>query len=290
MSIERIVTHPGGAHRDEFLACSVLLALHPVPIFRREPEEEDLANAATCVVDVGHEHAPARHNFDHHQLPGDHVPTCSLSLILQHIGLYEDALKFCDWLEPAEWLDCRGPLATAEWMGVARDALGKLNSPMDVSLLRRFARCDRLEAGDALWEVMRMIGEDLVDYVKSLRERLDFIDAHGATWDVEAGGETFKVFFLPRTEPLPDEPSMGLGRYLESQGSRAEMAGLIYPDRRGDGYGLSRFNDDLRLDFTRIRGEHDVHFAHSRGFLAKVTSTEPARLKELMAAAWRPQR
>ena len=39
-----ILTHPGSAHKDELLACSVLLALHPVPIVRREPTPADLAS------------------------------------------------------------------------------------------------------------------------------------------------------------------------------------------------------------------------------------------------------
>lgn len=287
MSIEKILTHPGGAHKDEFLACSLLLALHPVPVVRREPERADLEDAATCVVDVGKEHAPARNNFDHHQFPREHPPTCSLSLVLQHLGLYEDALRFCDWLEPAEWLDCRGPVATAEWMGVKRDALSKLNSPIDVTLLRRFALADRLESGDPLWELMRMIGEDLLDYVKSLRERLQFIAAHAEVWEILAGAELFKVLFMPRTDPLPEEPSFALGRYIESHGWKDQISGLIYPDRRGPGYGLSRYNEDLRLDFTRVEHEPDVHFAHNRGFVAKVTATTPERLKELVAAAWK---
>jgi hypothetical protein len=286
MPVEKIVTHPGGAHRDEFLACSVLLALHPVQISRREPEAADLADAATCVIDVGHEHAPERHNFDHHQFPRDHTPSCSLSLVLQHLGLYEDALEFCSWLEPAEWLDCRGPIATAEWMGVERDALSKLTSPIDVSLLRRFAASQTLQAGDPLWEVMRMIGADLLDYLKTLRARLNFIAVEGQVWEIKAGAEKLKVFFIPRTDPLPDEPSMGLGRYIESHGLRGEIVGMIYPDRRGPGYGLSRYNDNSKIDFTRIREEPDVHFVHNRGFLAKVSATEPDRLKALVAAAW----
>src|SRR6478752_6661686 len=110
--IELILTHPGGAHKDELLACSVLLALHPVPLVRREPAAEDLANPTTAVVDVGHLHEPARNNFDHHQLPKDQIPTCSLSLVLQHLGLYEDARQFCDWLEAAEWFDFSGPVTT----------------------------------------------------------------------------------------------------------------------------------------------------------------------------------
>lgn len=287
MSIERILTHPGGAHKDEFLACSLLLALHPVPVLRQEPIPADLADSSSCVVDVGHEHDPSRHNFDHHQFPRDHAPTCSLSLVLKHLGLYEDALRFCEWLEPAEWLDCRGPVATAEWMGVERDALTKLNSPIDVSLLRRFALVQKLNPGEPLWELMRMIGQDLLEYIRSLRERLRFIDSHCEIWEVSAAGDTFKVLFMPRTEPLPDEPSLGLGRYIASHHLESEITGMIYPDRRGAGYGLSRYNDDPRLDFTRIAAEPDVHFAHQRGFVAKVSATSPDRLKHLFAQCWK---
>ncbi len=54
------------------------------------------------------------------------------------------------------------------------------------------------------------------------------------------------------------------------------------PDRRGAGYGLSRFRDSARLDFTRIADAPEVHFAHARGFVAKTSATEPARLRELV--------
>ncbi|RYD47768.1 MAG: hypothetical protein EOP83_27525, partial [Verrucomicrobiaceae bacterium] len=73
-AIERIVTHPGGAHKDELLACSLLAAVHGVEILRREPTEADLADPATAVVDVGGQHDPALNNFDHHQFPADHPP------------------------------------------------------------------------------------------------------------------------------------------------------------------------------------------------------------------------
>ena len=134
-----ILTHPGSAHKDEFLACCVLLASNPVPIVRREPTAADLADPATAVLDVGHRHEPALNNFDHHQLPDDAAPTCALSLVLQHLGLYADARAFCEWLEPAEYFDCRGPNATAKWLGIERDVVFKLYSPIDGTLLRRFA-------------------------------------------------------------------------------------------------------------------------------------------------------
>lgn len=282
--ITTILTHPGGAHKDEFLACSVLLARHAVPIVRREPVEADLADSSVCVVDVGGAHDPSQHNFDHHHFPKDHPPACALTLVLQHLGLYEDARLFCDWLEAAEWFDCRGPGTTAQWLGVDRKALDQLISPIDITVLRRFAQARQLNPGEPLWEIMRMIGEDLLTYVQTLRERLDFIARHAEIWEVETGGMTCRTLFLPRTDPLPDEPSFGLDRYLASQG--IVVAGLIYPDRRGAGYGLSRFQDDPRLDFTRIASHPEVHFAHARGFVAKTSATEPAALQALLRAAW----
>jgi hypothetical protein len=276
-----ILTHPGGAHKDEVLACALLAAVHRVPIVRREPTADDLSDPSIAVVDVGGEHAPERNNFDHHQFPADHPPVCALSLVLQHLGIYEDARQFCEWLEPAEWFDTRGPNVTAKWLGVDRDTMGKLNSPIDVTLIRRFAKAKRLEPGEPLWEMLSYIGEDLIAYVRELRERLDFVARHAQTW---AMGD-HEVLFLPRTEEMPDDPSGAIARHVESIGKDAQTAALVYPDRRSSGYGLSRHNDDPRYDFTRIEKEPDVHFAHARGFVAKTTATEVSRLQELLRLA-----
>ena len=78
---------------------------------------------------------------------------------------------------------------------------------------------------------------------------------------------------------------MGLGRYLQKIGKEETVRALIYPDRRGAGYGLSRFNDYPGLDFSALDEEHDVHFAHTRGFIAKTSATEEHRLRELLTLA-----
>ncbi len=286
MIFSQILTHPGSSHKDEFLACCLLLAENPVTIVRREPVAEDLADVSIAVVDVGHEHAPERGNFDHHQFPKDHPPTCSLSLVLQHLGIYEDARAFCDWLEPAEWFDTRGPVDTARWLGVERETLFKLNSPIDTTLLRRFAQVSKLEPGEPLSEVMRWIGEDLLNYVKTLRARLDYIGDVGEFWRIGSADDGFTVLYMPREEPLPDDSSAGLARFIDSHPTMTDVAGLVYPDKRGKGYGLSRHNDNLRLDFTRIAECEDVHFAHARGFVAKTSASDPKRLKELLSQAW----
>ena len=103
-----ILTHPGGAHKDDLLAVCILAAQHGAPIVRREPTAEELLDPEVAIVDVGGDHNPERMNFDHHHFPREHPPTCALSLVLDHLGIYEDALQFCDWLETAEWFDSRG--------------------------------------------------------------------------------------------------------------------------------------------------------------------------------------
>lgn len=280
-----ILTHPGGAHRDEFLACSVLLAVSPAPILRREATGEDLDDLQIVVVDVGHRHEPERNNFDHHHFPADHPPACSLSLVLDHLGLYADARQACEWLEPAEWFDCRGPIATAEWLGIERSMVNRLGSPMDATLLRRFARSSRLEAGDPLWEIMRMIGSDLLDYVRSVRERLAFVTEHSRMWTLGTAAGPAQILFLPRMDALPDDLSGGMEAFLETSGLADEVIGMVYPDRRNTGYGLSRFRDNPRLDFTRLAGMPGVHFTHARGFLAKTSATETDELRELLRLA-----
>ncbi|HEY1110153.1 MAG TPA: MYG1 family protein [Opitutaceae bacterium] len=280
-----ILTHPGGAHKDEFLACCVLLTVQPVPVVRREPTPAELADAGVCVVDVGHQHEPVRNNFDHHQLPKDHPPTCSLSLVLQALGLYEDALEFHPWLEVAEWFDARGPFATADWLKVDRDTLARLASPIDGALLRRFAASGEIAPGEPLWEIMRDIGADIVGYVRTLGERLSYLEKHAEFWSFALPGGTSEVLFLPRTEPALDDPSLGLDPFIERRGKLESVVATVSPDRRGGGYGLSRFRDAAALDFTRIAQCPDVHFAHARGFVAKTSASTPERLRELLQIA-----
>jgi hypothetical protein len=152
---------------------------------------------------------------------------------------------------------------------------------MDITLLRCLAGFQRLEAGEPLWEMMRKIGQDLLDYVTGMRKKIEWLKETANNWTI--GDASF--LFIPRTDPLPDDPRSGVGFYLREAGLEKDVIGIIYPDRRGDGFGLSRYEDNLRLDFTRIQDEADVHFAHARGFLAKTHASEPERLKELAQKA-----
>lgn len=75
---------------------------------------------------------------------------------------------------------------------------------------------------------------------------------------------------------------MALERYIEKIGLASEVVGIVSPDRRGQGYGLSRYRDCPRLNFTKIAECSDVHFAHARGFVAKTSAADEGRLRELI--------
>jgi len=280
--IKKIITHPGGAHKDEFLACCVLLANDSVSILRQEATDQELRDPQVVVVDVGHRHEPQLNNFDHHQFPRDAEPTCSLSLVLSKLGIYEDARSFCPWLEVAEWFDCRGPNDTADWLGLDREVVGKLNSPIDITILQGFAKQTEHNPGEPIWEVMQMIGKELVEYITGLRGRIDEVSKIEEVWKLKHGDEEFKVIFAPRTDPSIEEVSGALGWRVKELGLEDEVYVMVYPDGRGQGYGMKRFNDREEVDFSRIEKESDVRFAHARGFIAKVEAVGFDRLKELI--------
>jgi hypothetical protein len=284
--VRLIVTHPGGAHKDDLLAVCVLASLHGAPVVRRDPSAEELADPGVAIVDVGGVHDPEKRNFDHHHFAREHAPTCALSLVLADLGLYEDALRFCDWLEPAEWFDSRGPNKTAEWLGVPRRAISQLNSPIDITLLRRFAQCSELAPGTTLYDFMCLVGSDLLSYLKEARERINFVAANAESWSIACGDQDCAVVFLPRTDPPADEPSTAVANYIRAEKAAGTVAVMVYPDRRGSGYGIGRYEDHPSLDFSRVENESDVHFAHKSGFMCKTSATDPMRLKALIQQSW----
>jgi hypothetical protein len=84
-----------------------------------------------------------------------------------------------------------------------------------------------------------------------------------------------------------EDLSGAISRHLRNIGRDQEVVAMIYPDRRGEGYGLSRHNDHPRLDFTRIADHPQVHFAHPRGFVAKTSVTDLAILREFVLTSWK---
>ena len=164
-----------------------------------------------------------------------------------------------------------------------RRAISQLNSPIDTTLLRRFGQKTAIEPKDPLYEWLKMVGEDLLGYLRVARERLDFVSERVERWSIRCGDDLVEAIFLPRSEPAADEPSAMVESYIRAQKLGGVIAAIVYPDRRGEGFGIGRYEDHPKLDFSRVENQPDVHFAHKSGFMCKTSATDPERLKELVA-------
>lgn len=284
-TLRYLVTHPGGAHKDELLACALLIAHDPVRIFRRSPSEAELAASDVAVVDIGHCYQSELLNFDHHQFERGGEPTCSVSLVLKHLGLYQAAQRFCKWLAFTERLDCWGPQATADWMGLNRSQFMAMNSPLDIGLLSLFGQQTELCPGDPLFEIIRSIGVELIQFLKLQSSRIAYLEQHVQIWNFSVGTDVRKVLFLAKSSDQPDRVTAAFSDYIESANMAQNLCALVYPDSRSEGYGLKRFEDASPIHLSAIATEPDVHFVHASGFLAKTAASDPKRIRHLLEIA-----
>ena len=130
-----------------------------------------------------------------------------------------------------------------------------------------------------------MIGGDLMDYLLNLRARIDAVAEISEVWELGKGEDTFTVLFAPRNDPPLEDTSSGLSWRVRELGLEEKVVALVYPDGRGMGYGMRRYEDCPVLDFSRLADEPEVHFTHNRGFIAKTSCTDPDRLKEMLLLA-----
>ena len=179
----KIVSHPGSAHKDDFLSVSVLLAtLEHAEIFRREPTEEDLNDPDTYVVDVGLELAPERHNFDHHQ---DRSLPCAFHLVMQHLGHHDAAMLMFAWYPHMSMMDVSGPYRTAEHLGVDSSVLFASSSPIDGYIISTYASLESLNAQNPLYNLMKSLGENMIALIGRKMERLERLKSEAKVIEIK---------------------------------------------------------------------------------------------------------
>lgn len=270
----KIIAHPGSAHKDDFMAVSVLLAtLGEAEVHRREPTRADLVDLNTYVVDVGMEHDPERHNFDHHQDPA--LP-CAFHLVMQHLGYHEAARLMFVWYPHMSMMDVRGPYQTAEHLGVDSSVLFASSSPIDGYILSRFARVVTLGKEDLLYQFMQLLGQDMIALIGRKMQRLERLKVEAKV--VEIGD--YKAI----TSTIDESPKLAMELYLRSlDDERVVMS--ITPSVRGEGWELLRLGDHRSVDFRALADHPQIRFVHANGFLAKTRTRLP--LAEVVALASR---
>ena len=273
MNPKTIVTHPGKAHRDEFLACCVLMANDPsvAAIQRRDPSPDDMESVNTYVLDQGGQCDPARKNYDHHQRPREAAPCCSLSLALEHeCGITQNVARdLWPWFGLTEWMDSKGPTATARRYGMSPEALTATHSVVEAGILHMFSEHNTLTPQLAMWDVMTRIGQYMLSYAQSVKERLARL-TEGAR--IELVGDL--VVIDARCVDRGDNPTLGLDTFCQMVEfeHRRLVAVTITEDDRGDGLTIYRRNDHPDIDFSVLADTPGVVFAHANGFIAKLAS------------------
>ena len=272
MNYTKIVTHPGQAHRDDFVASAIALALFPsiVALFRREPTQEELDNPETLVLDVGGQVDPEKGNFDHHQFPRDAEPVCALTLFLSHVQLLE-RFRLLDWVATTEIMDSKGPFELAKRLGCTPDSIFKNMSPVEGAMVEWFEGSTMLIATDTLGVVMRGLGSRMVGYANEIYSQMEWLMANSRVIDISG------------VPALLMESANTKGTQKYRGHFHPELGICLSWDDRGGGWSMYRFNDDLRVDFSRLANHPAVVFAHAGGFLAKTHERLP--LEEVLELA-----
>ncbi len=278
------ITHDGSAHEDDFYSCCIAAHVYGVNRIMRKTQvtQEEKEDPHTLILDTGREHQPLLGNFDHHHFPhqkNTDDERCTVSLLLDDLGLYEPAKEIYPWLSRVEVQDKRGTHTMAKLYGIPPHLVrGMVETPVCSYVLEWFESATDIQATDALMAFMKSIGQKIHHGIISYQERMEFLKTHAKLIPLLTG---FKLVYLESDHPIT-APSMGINKFL--QGADAPV--MMSVDSSGPGWTLFRRNDDPRIDFMRIRGDERILFVHQKGFLAKTKCRlDIPEVKELIVAS-----
>lgn len=261
--MSKIVTHPGGAHFDEFASCCLILALvdEPFTIERRQPTDEEIGDSDVWVVDVGLNYDPNLKNFDHHQ---DAESDCSFVLVADFLGV-KSLLEKIPWWNVMNKLDTKGPTYVVKEMNLTTEEFLSLGSPLEKFMLDKFA-----DNPNALIPIMREFGKKMLWNAKKFHASMERYEKC-LTFKIKGS-----LFLLNESDDC-----FASQRYAEKSDPR--VSAMIAYDDRGPGWSILRFADNNQINLSLIEFEPQIKFAHKNGFIAKTHMRIPLiELKELL--------
>lgn len=271
MRRNKIVTHAGKAHRDEFLACCVIL-FHAYRqgmvsyIERRFVGDADLRCKDTWVVDTGGSYDPLLKNFDHHQqgIP-DHL--CSLDMVLRELlddTNYEAYRKHSLWLRTTAAHDNAGSQEASASLGLSVQSYYATRSPVEASMLNAFSEVTVIHPESPLSYTMRDIGRFLLNEAAEMTSEMEarllsapppFYHAGVKVWDVRSAWGSGS-----------DSLSVGL---INQAASVRSVDLVVGRSNRTGGISLYRMSwATKKLSFAKLDDMTHVTFSHKNGFYA----------------------
>lgn len=280
-----IITHPGNAHFDDLFSvclviykCSIDQDLANITeVHRRKPEPQEMENSRIWKLDVGGKFNPELKQFDHHlhisqsaeltPMQRDLSKNCTFSLLLKEWGMWERAIKLFRWLPTAMKMDAQGPKKVVEELNISFNALAKLGSFIESNFLKLFQKYEVLYSSDTFFFFLHYFGKQFFEQLSTYYDLLT---------EIENNVEYMSVKDVPIIRYLQNEQHLNTIKKILSQKKEerwGEGGVVIYPNNRPPGsIAVMRYDDDERVDFTRIKDHKHVIFAHSNGFFAALDS------------------
>lgn len=272
-----IITHPGSAHLDDFLSCCLVVKKsgNIKKIKRKEPDKSELKDPAIWKLDVGERHDPEIKCFDHHQ--GGMNEECTLSLLLKNWGLWSTANEVHKWLNIVVVNDTLGPMEVTKQLKISFKAMGALDSFVERTLLEVFRNQNEIEKGSILFSLIEMVGQNffaLIDeyttVMEEVKEKLEYKTINGVQ----------TIFCYKGLNP-----SSTLVRIIKDK-MKEKWPNLkggiaVYPNKRVEGtLAIKRFENDERVDFSRISNYEKVVYSHPQGFFISVEQMLEGQLEQ----------
>lgn len=277
---EYIVVHPGGVHLDEILSVGLICRAHGVmPVHRREPTEEELASPDVWVVDVGKRHEPDQLNFDHHQFERDAAPECALSLVAKRFGLHE-LFSARPWYAAQVMIDSKGAFEFAKTLGMSQGIPAPLLSPLDIALHQLWGAGGEGAVDREVVQVATRLAEGLVDEAESFAQELEECRVLTSVRRIQG------VPVIVHDGPASNAVSNFLRAEWQETSSEVIALSVSTDPRPPHGVALYRFDDDTRIDLSRLDGDERIAFAHNLGFIAKTKAPlDDAEIEDLIRRA-----
>ncbi len=277
-----IITHPGSPHLDDFLSCCLVVnkSGNIKKIKRKEPNKAEIKDPAIWKLDVGEMFDPETKCFDHHQ--DDIDDDCTLSLLLKYWGLWSIANEVHNWLKIVVVNDTVGPEEVTKQLKISYTAMGALDSFVERTILDLFKKQKEIEKGSPLFSLMEIVGqsffsliEEYAAVMEDVKEKLKYKTIKGVQ----------SIFFYKDLNP-----SNILVRIIKDKMKKKwpNLRGgiAVYPNKRVKGtLALKRFDNDERVDFSRISNYDKVVYSHPKGFFISVEQMTEDQLEQYIKDA-----
>ena len=262
-----IITHPGSAHLDDFLSCCLVInkSGNVRKIKRKEPSITEIKDPSIWKLDVGEKHDPEKKCFDHHQDGMD--DECTLSLLLKNWRSWSIANEVHKWLIIVVINDTIGPIEITRQLKISYTAMGALNSFVERTILDFFKEQKEIEKGSFLFSLMENIGRNffaLIDeyttIIEEVNEKLEYKMINGV-----------QTIFCYKSFDHSSTLTRIIKDKMKEKWSDLKGGIAVYPNKRIDGtIALKRYDNDERVDFSRISHYEKVVYSHPKGFFISV--------------------